>query len=107
MKEFNFIRCPLCGKLSREKNFEASPHKIEIKVQVIGGRENIRWYNADDPVIIEVIKYITKKLEILLRSLKNENPEWHISKNISMRVVPSTSYSMTTVRSSSQKSNAI
>lgn len=105
MKEFNFIRCPLCGKLSRQPNFDKSPHKIEIKVQVIGGNKNIKWYNANDPVISEVTEYIISKLEILLRSLKNENLEWHTSPSTSIRAVRSTFYSMTDEQSSSQKTD--
>jgi len=107
MKEFNFIRCPLCGKLSRQRNFNNSPHKIEIKVQVIGGDKNIKWYNANDPVIKEVTDFIISKLEILLTSLKNEKIQWRKSPSTSIRAVRSTYYSATDVPSSSRKSDAI
>ena|SRR3989442_16034637 len=108
MRTINHIRCPLCGKLSRQRNFDNSPHVIEIRIQEIGGDKNIKWYKANDETLTkEVIDYITQRVEILLRSLKNENPEWHISKSTSMRAVPSTYSSMTAVPSSNQKSDAI
>ena len=103
MKRLNHIRCPLCGKLSRQRNFDRSPHEIEIRVQEIGGDKYIRWYKANDETITkDVIEYITQRVEILLASLKKED-QWHTSKSISIRVVPSTSYSMTSVPSSNQK----
>lgn len=108
MIELKHIRCPLCGKLSRKRNFEKSPHVIEIKIQTIGGNKNIKWRTADDPVDKKkVVDFLIESIEILLTSLKNENLEWHISKNTSIRVVPSTSYSMTFVPSSSQKNDVV
>jgi hypothetical protein len=105
MRRLNHIRCPLCGKLSRQRNFDNSPHKIEIRIQEIGGDKYIRWYKADDEAITkEVIEYIIQRVEILLASLKKED-QWHILKNTLIRVVPSTSYSMTSVLSSNQKSD--
>lgn len=106
MKRINYIRCPLCGKLSRQKNFDNSPHVIEIRIQEIGGNKNIRWYKSNDPIIDEVNDYIVQKLEILLASLKKEKL-WHSSKSISIRVVPSTSYLITSTPSSNQKEDVI
>ena len=106
MKRINHIRCPLCGKLSRQRNYDKSPHKIEILIQEIGGNKHIRWYKSNDPIIDEVNDYIVKKLEILLASLQKEKP-WHSSKSISIRVVPNTSYSITSTPSSSQSKDAI
>jgi hypothetical protein len=106
MMEIKHIRCPLCGKLSRKRNFEKSPHVIEIKIQTIGGNKNIKWHTSDDPVDKKkVVDFLIESVEILLTSLKKENLEWQKSQNILIRVVPSTSYLMTDEPSSSQKTH--
>jgi hypothetical protein len=45
MKILNYIRCPVCGKLSRAGNFDVE-HKIGMKKQEVGGRGHIRWFDA-------------------------------------------------------------
>jgi hypothetical protein len=46
MKEFEHIRCPLCGKLSRSSNFgrgQYGSHSLCSKIAVCGGRAGIHW----------------------------------------------------------------
>jgi len=107
MRTINHIRCPLCAKLSRQRNFDRSPHQIEIRIQEIGGDKYIRWYKANDEAITkEVIDFITQKVELLLASLKKDN-QWHTSKTTLTRAVPSTYSSMTAVPSSNQRNDVI
>jgi hypothetical protein len=72
MKIFQYLRCPVCGKLSRARNYHSSlNHKIEIKEQEIGGKKHIKWFSKDVNrdilfMLYMKIKAVCNRLEWLL-----------------------------------------
>ena len=55
MKEILYYRCPVCGKVSQERNFSQC-HQFEALVQEIGGRGYIYWHRdveVSDPVGVQ------------------------------------------------------
>ena len=47
MKEILYYRCPVCGKVSLERNF-GQRHEFEALIQEIGGRGYIYWHKDVD-----------------------------------------------------------
>jgi len=93
-----YARCPLCGKLSRERNFDRH-HVFEVKAQFAIGKGCFSWKNA----IGEVAERLKLKVISRLEELKQEVGEWSRSKNVSMLAVPSIYYSRTEGALSSPK----
>ena len=94
-----YIRCPLCGKLSHQANFERAHAFPDAKVQWSrGGRRkgSFLWTQAIGDKLLEVKAYLRMKVEQLARGL---GIEWQESRSASIQVVPS-SYGLTTVEPS-------
>lgn len=73
MRTREFIRCPVCGKLSRGPAFGAAltlGHSLEIMVQAfIGGRRHgFRWSHA--PLRVEVLSTLVRVVETVLERLR-------------------------------------
>lgn len=100
-----FLRCPLCGKLSRQSNF-AKQHKFPDAKGAFsrGGRgHGFFWKQIEDPAFLASAKeFIEKRLIVLAQA----SELWQKSRNVLIRDVPSSFYSTMEGQFNSPKKSA-
>lgn len=111
------IRCPLCGALAWESNFEKGPYNLDIfamdckKSKGKGhGRNTFKFLRvvADKLFKQRVLESLYNRIKVLEQHLRIQlgGNEWQKSKNVWIRPVQDTSYLTMTESSSNQKTHA-
>lgn len=93
MKYHNYIRCPICGKISMLPSYFTTgmEHKIELMIQTIGGNKNIKWNHKEMPNNLLKLLHLklvgeSLRLERILRT------ERHVTLLIEPGIIDTTGY---------------
>ncbi len=100
-----YVRCPLCGKLSRQKNFERKHKFPSAKANFSrGGRgHGFFWREIEDSGYLSTVEDFLRKAIIVLAQSIHLDLGWSKSKSALMTRVPGSFSPMTAVPSYSQK----
>jgi len=96
MKTFQYLRCPVCGKLSRARNYHSSiNHNLEIKINEMGGKSHIKWLTKEPTREILYMLYLRVKSICTRLELTLGITDYEITpKLMSMRAKPMRARSM-------------
>jgi hypothetical protein len=110
------IRCPLCGALAWESNFEKQPYNVDIfamdckKSKGKGhGRNTFKFFRlVDKPFKKRVLEFLYRKIEALEQHLRIQigGIDWQKSESVWIQTVSHTSSLMTTESYTNPKINA-